>query len=310
MPGCPACAALDVDPVYAPAAWGIHRLVRCRHCGLTRTEPQPHPDTLLALYGERRRTPPAVKMVRRAFTRMFAARAVRGLGAGGRVLDIGCGDGALLVSLAARGFTGVGTELPGRYPRRPGTPGITISEGTDVADLHLAAGSCRLVVARHALEHLRDPAAALREARRILDPSGRLVVAVPNLASWQSRRAGAHWFHLDVPRHLVHFTPATLRALVRGAGFTIERTTQLSFEHGPYGWLQSLLNVATHPYSRPRDATKSGNDLVAIGLAIALLPVCVALTVLEALAGHGAVIELRARPACDDADPGASADGP
>jgi 2-polyprenyl-3-methyl-5-hydroxy-6-metoxy-1,4-benzoquinol methylase len=225
--------------------------------------------------------PRALERVRRTFARIFAARAIRGLGAGGQVLDIGCGDGTLLAALAARGFTCIGTELPGRYPRRPAIPGVTVVETADVADLHLADGSCRLVVLRHALEHLRDPAATLREARRLLAQSGRLVIAVPNLASWQSRRAGARWVHLDIPRHLVHFTPATLQALVRGAGFRIERTAQLSFEHGPYGWLRTFLGA---------------DDRVVIAAVIALLPVCVVLTMLEALARRGAVVEIWARP--------------
>jgi hypothetical protein len=48
-----------------------------------------------------------------------------------------------------------------------------------------------------------------------------LIVNVPNFASWQSRFAGRVWFHLDPPRHLVHFMPETLAAILGGAGVAI-----------------------------------------------------------------------------------------
>jgi hypothetical protein len=42
---------------------------------------------------------------------------------------------------------------------------------------------------------------------------------VPNFDSWQSRRFGTNWFHLDLPRHRSHFTPDGLEALLRRTGF-------------------------------------------------------------------------------------------
>ena len=77
----------------------------------------------------------------------------------------------------------------------------------------------------HVLEHLHDPKGALLEARRILRPGGRLVVAVPNFSSLQARWAGAAWFHLDLPRHLWHFPLAALRRLLADCGFEIRRST-------------------------------------------------------------------------------------
>jgi len=285
MPGCPACAALDVDVVHALAAWGAFRVARCRRCGLVRTEPQPDRPALLAAYRERQKSPAVMARVRRRFARAFAARAARGLsGPGGRALDVGCGDGSVLAALVARGFTGLGTELPGRGCGSL-APGVRIVETEDVTELRLPAASFRLVVLRHALEHLGDPAAALREVRRVLEPSGRLVVAVPNLASWQARWTGPRWVHLDVPRHLFHFTPETLGRLVRETGFAVERVTQLSFEHGSYGWLCAAVRGLAETRRPP---TLAG--------AFALSPLGAFLSLAEALAGRGAVIELAARP--------------
>jgi len=289
MSCCPACGAHEADLVHAHPAWGAHRVVRCGRCDLARTDPQPDDAALRAAY-EVRRVPAhgaTIAVLRRRIARAFAARAARGLGrARGRALDVGCGDGTVLEALAARGFAATGTELPGHGAAH--RSGASIVETSDLTALRLPAASQRLVVLRHVLEHVRDPAATLREVRRVLEPAGRLVVAVPNLRSWQAEATGAAWVHLDLPRHLFHFTPASLARLVRDAGFAIERATQLSFEHGPYGWVCALVGGG--------GGDAGGRRAPALAAMAALAPAAVLLSAAEALAGRGAVIELAARP--------------
>jgi 2-polyprenyl-3-methyl-5-hydroxy-6-metoxy-1,4-benzoquinol methylase len=290
MPGCPSCGAHEADVVHAHPAWGAHRVVRCRRCDLARTDPQPDDAALLAAYESphaRAHSAP-IALLQRGIARAFATRAARGLApAGGRALDVGCGDGTVLAALAVHGFAATGTELPGHGAAS--RSGASVVEATDLAALRLPAASQRLVVLRHVLEHVRDPPATLREVRRVLEPAGRLVVAVPNRASWQADATGAAWVHLDLPRHLFHFTPATLSRLVGDAGFVIERATQLSFEHGPYGWVCALVGGG--------GSDADGRRAPALAAMAALAPAAVLLSVAEALAGRGAVIELAARPA-------------
>jgi hypothetical protein len=101
------------------------------------------------------------------------------------------------------------------------------------------------VVLWHVLEHLPHPAASLESARLALAPSGRLIVAVPNLASLQARIGGDRWFGQDVPRHLTHLTPRGLTALLEGAGFGPPRISHLGVEQNPLGMWQTLLNLVT-----------------------------------------------------------------
>ena len=128
-------------------------------------------------------------------------------GAGPRVLDAGAGRGRLVASLRRAGVHGrAGIDPSGRgdlVERR------AIEEHTD-ADLDG-------VVMWHVLEHLDDPGCSARTGATWLRPGGRLVVAVPNLASWQARIAGPGWLHFDAPRHRVHFTASGLRALLTPA---------------------------------------------------------------------------------------------
>jgi SAM-dependent methyltransferase len=99
-----------------------------------------------------------------------------------------------------------------------------------------------LIIIFQVLEHLADPATTLKQCAQLLKPEGRLVIGVPNFGSWQARFAGPLWFHLDVPRHLFHFSPESLAAALSEAGLGVGEVRFVSFEHDPYGWAQSILN--------------------------------------------------------------------
>jgi SAM-dependent methyltransferase len=74
-------------------------------------------------------------------------------------------------------------------------------------------------VLRQSLEHTIDPLGDLRRLRPMLRGGGLVAISVPNFAGWQARRLRSRWFHLDVPRHRVHFTPDGLARLLVQAGF-------------------------------------------------------------------------------------------
>jgi hypothetical protein len=69
-----------------------------------------------------------------------------------------------------------------------------------------------------------------------------LIAAVPNAASLQARVFGPSWFHLDVPRHLFHFTPSALERLLENCGLRVVHRWNLEWEFDLFGWMQSALN--------------------------------------------------------------------
>jgi ubiquinone/menaquinone biosynthesis C-methylase UbiE len=78
----------------------------------------------------------------------------------------------------------------------------------------------------HVLEHLYDPRAVLKESRRILKPTGQLIIAIPNVRSPQRAVFGRFWTYWEAPRHFWHFTPATVTRLLSEAGFHVDRILQ------------------------------------------------------------------------------------
>ena len=68
----------------------------------------------------------------------------------------------------------------------------------------------------------------LERARELLEPSGVLVISMPNFGSWQRRLFKSRWFPLDLPRHRVHLDARALEVLLRRAGFEPRRVSTTS----------------------------------------------------------------------------------
>ncbi len=224
---------------------------RCVQCGLRVTHPPPPPERLPryyppGYYGGDRRFNALVEWLFGVVHRRRAERMARGRPAG-KVLDVGCGRGLLLDRLRRLGWQVLGTELDERaahYARyRLGLPVLTGS----LQSLSLPDDEFDLVVMWHVLEHLPCPLAVLCEVSRILRPGGLLVLAAPNFASCEARWAGPHWFHLDVPRHLTHFTPRALERSLHEAGLRVLRREHLCIEYDLFSFVQTVQNKAGLP---------------------------------------------------------------
>ena len=162
---------------------------------------------------------------------------------GAWVLEVGAGDGRFVAMLAAAGFEAHGIEpSPSacEAAARIGAPVVNASAEGAAID----AGAQDAVVFWHALEHTADPGAVVARAREWLAPGGRLIVAVPDLASVQARIGGDRWFHQDVPRHRTHFTRAGLVRLLERTGLRVVRVRHLLVEQNPLG-MWTLLNRLT-----------------------------------------------------------------
>jgi SAM-dependent methyltransferase len=214
-----------------------------------------------------------------------------------KLADIGCGDGSFLRKATEAGWTVTGTEVDTRIPA-PGLEVFASLEGLK----HRAPFGC--ITLWHSLEHLRNPVETIDELAGMLAPGGTLVVAVPDNGGYQARLYGRHWLHLDVPRHLYHFSLAPLRTVLERAGLEVVRVGYREVEYDVFGWIQSALNrVMPRPNilfdaltGRPRRVSRS---LLAANLllgALALLPAGAA-TLVSSWRGAGGTIVVVARRA-------------
>jgi SAM-dependent methyltransferase len=133
------------------------------------------------------------------------------------ILDVGAGQGHLLLALAEFGFT----DLTGADPFIDSD--IAYPNGVRVLRRQLTELGRRydLVMMNHSFEHVPEPRRTLAELRGVLRGGRHAVVRMPVVAeAW--RRYGVNWVQLDAPRHLFLFTAETFAALARESGFAVE----------------------------------------------------------------------------------------
>ena len=135
----------------------------------------------------------------------------------GRAVDVGCGRGDLAATLVRRGWAVTGVEPSAEAGDVARARGVDVRQGT-LGEVQLEPAAYDLAVFQHSLEHVPDPVADLRSVAAALRPGAVASITVPNFGSWQSRRFGSRWFHLDLPRHRVHFTETGLRRALIAAG--------------------------------------------------------------------------------------------
>lgn len=138
----------------------------------------------------------------------------------GRLLDVGCGNGAFLARAREMGWTVTGLE--------PDAKAVAVcqSQGLDVVrgDLEMVpsdwSNAFDAITLSHCLEHVDHPDQDLARALKLLRPGGMLWIALPNPASIASAYFRGAWRGLHAPFHLCIPSRDALRAMLSDSGFS------------------------------------------------------------------------------------------
>jgi 2-polyprenyl-3-methyl-5-hydroxy-6-metoxy-1,4-benzoquinol methylase len=141
---------------------------------------------------------------------------------GGKLLDVGCGNGAFVSIASAMGWSAEGVDPDAEAIAACELRGIPVTHGF-VHDLPSIKKSSYwdVVTMSHCLEHVADPGALLSEAFTMLVPGGHLWIALPNPAAVGARAYGMDWESIDAPRHLVLPSKKALIRACRDTGFDV-----------------------------------------------------------------------------------------
>lgn len=137
---------------------------------------------------------------------------------GGRLLEVGCGNGRQLERLGEAGWDVEGIDFDPNAVDRARELGLRVRVG-ELAAAEYPESAFDAIILSHVIEHVENPVGLLSECRRILKPGGQLVIATPNANALGHRWFGRAWLGLEPPRHLVVFTPRALTEAARAAGF-------------------------------------------------------------------------------------------
>lgn len=137
---------------------------------------------------------------------------------GGRLLDVGCGNGGFLMLARQAGWQVEGLDFDPGAVQAARSRGLQVHHG-GIELLEERRACYDVITLCHVIEHVHDPVATLRRLHALLKPGGILWLDTPNLASLGALRFGPHWRGLEAPRHLVLFCPASMQQALTMAGF-------------------------------------------------------------------------------------------
>jgi 2-polyprenyl-3-methyl-5-hydroxy-6-metoxy-1,4-benzoquinol methylase len=143
------------------------------------------------------------------------------------VLDYGCGTGSFLEYCKKKGkiVTGVEPSLTARMVATSKIAPQAVHE-----NINNIKDSFDTVTLWHVLEHVADLNSTISELKAVLNPNGNMFIAVPNITSWESIIYGQYWAAYDVPRHLWHFTPATITKLFQRHDLILKKIVPMKLD--------------------------------------------------------------------------------
>jgi 2-polyprenyl-3-methyl-5-hydroxy-6-metoxy-1,4-benzoquinol methylase len=144
----------------------------------------------------------------------------------GTLLDIGAGTGDFLITAKQSGWQTLGIE-PSEKAK-----GIAIKKGVDFIEntATIANHSIDAITMWHVLEHVPDVEKQIRELKRIIKPTGTIIIAVPNFNSYDAKHYGNFWAAYDVPRHLWHFSKTAIKILFEREGLQLQKVLPMPFD--------------------------------------------------------------------------------
>ncbi|MDD5729656.1 MAG: class I SAM-dependent methyltransferase [Candidatus Omnitrophica bacterium] len=229
---CPLCGSQSGDFVFSASDNRLNttkekfKFVRCPGCAMVFINPQPQESALHQFYPVNYHSPFSLGLesfyspiVRKNLRTIV--KDLKKIRKNGRVLDVGCGNGALLNELVKGGFDAYGIDTyPGVREVVPAELKARVKEANFYSSGY-PDKEFDIIILKQALEHFSDQNRAIMAISRLLKDTGIVYIEVPNFACSESRLFKQFWYNLEAPRHLYQYTPRTLRYIFEQNGFKL-----------------------------------------------------------------------------------------
>ena len=234
---CPVCGSAELKDIFRVKDYTVSHqfflLMECTVCTLRFTQDIPGEHAIASYYKSEdyiSHTNTAKGLINRLyhFVRKRTLSAKRkliikttGL-AKGSVLDLGCGIGSFVNEMKQSGWEATGIE-PDAGARKIAKELYVLNIENADHFYQLPAESFDAITLWHVLEHVHDLNVYMRHLKDLLRPKGRLFIAVPNYTSFDATVYKEYWAAYDVPRHLYHFSPSSMKMLMEKHELRIEK---------------------------------------------------------------------------------------
>ena len=263
---CPVCGSSSIHPVLSAKDYTVSgksfAIWQCTACSLRFTQDVPGMDEMGDYYKSQdyiSHTNTSKGLINRLYqiTRKKTLRQKRKLVCKetgkkrANLLDVGSGTGAFINEMKQNGWQVVGLE-PNADARRMAEEiyGCQLKNTDEL--FRLPGDSFNAITLWHVLEHVHDLHKTLEQLKNLVQQDGRLIIAVPNYTSFDASVYKEYWAAYDVPRHLYHFSPLSMKMLIEKAGMKITDYRPMWFD----SFYVSLLS-SKYKGTRLRTAGKS-----------------------------------------------------
>jgi 2-polyprenyl-3-methyl-5-hydroxy-6-metoxy-1,4-benzoquinol methylase len=209
-------------------------IVKCKECGFIFTNPRPNPHEISRYYtspdymSHNSHSRGLVQSIYR-YARKYMMRKklaliqdVAGTEKNFAMLDFGCGTGDFLGFVKQHGIYAEGVE-PDAHAREVAKSVNNVDTYSLESSEDITPGKFDVITLWHVLEHVHELHAQIDYFYRWLKPGGKLLIALPNINSYDAKKYGMYWDALDVPRHLYHYAPKNLQQIIEKHHFRFEQ---------------------------------------------------------------------------------------
>ena len=239
---CPACnhdqatSFLEVKDHFLSKE--VFTLLTCNSCKLVYTTPRPSLETIGNYYksedyvshsSTKKGLVNSVYNKVRNYTLNQKVKLVKRLVTGRDLLDVGAGTGHFLKRAQDNGFSVLGLE-PDEDARKVAHEQNNVNLQTLDSLSTLTPSSYDCVTMWHVLEHVYNLQEDTKQIASLIKEKGVWIIAVPNHTSFDGTHYGSFWAAYDVPRHLYHFSPATIVPFIEQLGFKLEEQLPMKFD--------------------------------------------------------------------------------
>ena len=243
MEKCPICGHNEFEKVYDLDDYKITQetfsLQKCTHCTLIYTVDPPLGDNIGRYYESddylehsNRKNDLFSRMYGWGRDLMFGYKygILKKLGSEKKILDIGAGSGYFLNFMRGKGYSVTGIEMSERARNHAKEVHNLDIHPDEMFHNKAFKEKFDIISLWHVMEHLYDLNQVVKRFDELLNPNGHLVIALPNYNALEVEIYKKYWNGWDVPRHLWHFSPQSLKHLMNNHGFEIERMKMMPLD--------------------------------------------------------------------------------
>ncbi len=215
-------------------------LVQCSRCKLVFTNPRPDEKRIIEYYksdnyishsNKSNNLINTVYRISRYFTLRTKYHLIKKYVKTGSILDFGSGTGHFIEYMSDKGWNATGYE-PNTLP--PTNSQVTYLDNFTKIN---SDSKYEIITAWHVIEHVHELQKTIKQLRKSLGKNGYLIIAVPNLNSYDAKHYKQHWAAYDTPRHLYHFSQKSFNTLISNLKMKIISTHPMKLDAYYVSWL-------------------------------------------------------------------------